>query len=327
MPRKPSNRRFMLTFNNPTEHGYTHDRIREILDEFSGVRYWCMCDEVGAENGTPHTHLYVVFQNSVMFETIHKRFYGVRIDNSKGNNQQCRDYVRKEGKWVDDPKKDTNLADTFEEWGELPPDRSRQETQSERIMQMVRDGKSNADILAEIPTAFSKLHYIEQARQTLLHDKYKNTWRDLAVTYLWGIAGAGKTRSVMDNYGYSNVYQVTNYEHPFDGYDGQKVIIFEEFRSSLKIEDMLKYLDGYPLSLPCRYADKVACYTTVYIISNIPMEQQYPNVQVNSPETWAALSGVYIPWFLWTTILLRCPMTRILTRTVSSEKRRCSNGV
>ena len=43
-------------------------------------------------------------------------------------------------------------------------------------------------------------------------------------------------------YGYSNVYQVTNYEHPFDGYQGQNVIIFEEFRSSLKIDDMLKFL-------------------------------------------------------------------------------------
>jgi hypothetical protein len=92
----------------------------------------------------------------------------------------------------------------------------------------------------------------------------------------------------MDKYGYSNVYQVTNYDHPFDGYKGQDIIIFEEFRSSLKIDDMLKYLDCYPLMLPCRYADKVACYTTVFLISNIPLEQQYPNVQLDNPETWAA---------------------------------------
>lgn len=155
-------------------------------------------------------------------------------------------------------------------------------------MQMVRDGKSNAEILEEIPTAFSKLHFIEQARQTLIQDKYKDTWRSLNVTYLWGDTGAGKTRSVMETYGYSKVYQVTNYDHPFDSYIGQDVIIFEEFRSSLRIDDMLKYLDGYPLMLPCRYADKVACYTKVFIISNISLEQQYPNVQVDNPETWAA---------------------------------------
>ena len=246
-----------------------------------------MCDEIG-EQGTPNTHVYVVFNSSVMFDTLHKRFYGVHIEQANGKHSENRDYVRKDGKWLDDAKHETNLADTFEEWGVLPPDRSRQETQSEKIMQMVIAGKSNAEILAELPTAYNKLQHIEQARQTLLQDQFKNAWRKLNVTYLWGDTGAGKTRSVMEAFGYSNVYQVTNYNHPFDGYKGQDVIIFEEFRSSLRIDDMLKYLDGYPLMLPCRYADKVACYTKVFLISNISLEQQFPNIQLSNPETWAA---------------------------------------
>lgn len=92
----------------------------------------------------------------------------------------------------------------------------------------------------------------------------------------------------MERYGYENVYRVTNYQHPFDSYAGQDVILFDEFRSSLPISDMLKYLDGYPVMLPCRYADKAACFREVYLVSNIPMEAQYPNVQVDEPETWQA---------------------------------------
>ena len=42
---------------------------------------------------------------------------------------------------------------------------------------------------------------------------------------------------------------------------------FDEFRSSLLIGDMLDYLDCYPLALPARYANRQACYETVYIIS------------------------------------------------------------
>ena len=38
---------------------------------------------------------------------------------------------------------------------------------------------------------------------------------------------------------------------------------------------MLNYLDGYPLELPCRYANKYACYTKVFLISNIPLTDQY----------------------------------------------------
>lgn len=288
MPRTESSRKYLLTINNPIDHGFTHDRIRAILNEFSSLRYWCMCDEIG-EQGTPHTHVYVVFSNSVMFDSMHKKFYGVHIDKANGSNRENRDYVRKEGKWADDAKHETNKPETFEEWGELPPVRTKSETQAELIMQMVKDGKTNAEILDAIPTAYSKMAYIEQARQTLLEDRYKDAWRNLEVTYIWGESGAGKTRSVMEQYGYSNVFRITNYDnHPFDGYKGQDVIVFEEFRSGIKIQDMLNYLDGYPMMLPCRYADRVACFTKVFLISNIPLESQYPNVQMDNPETWAA---------------------------------------
>lgn len=287
MPRTSGSRKFQLTINNPAVHGYTHNRIRAILSDFPGALYWCMSDEIG-EQGTPHTHVYVVFKNSTMFDTLHGKFYGAHIEQAKGSNQENRDYVRKEGKWLDDAKHETNLADTFEEWGELPPDRTRSETQADRIVQMIRDGKTNAEILDEYPTAYNKIAHIEQTRQTLLAERYKDEWRQLDVTYLWGNTAAGKTRSVMEKYGYSQVYRVTDYAHPFDSYKGQDVIVFEEFRSSLVIGDMLNFLDGYPVELPCRYANKVACYTKVYIISNISLEQQYPNVQMENPETWAA---------------------------------------
>lgn len=287
MPRKPSSHKFQLTINNPTKHGYDHSRIKSILAEFSGAVYWCMCDEIG-EQGTPHTHVYLVCKNSVMFDTLHKRFFGAHIEAAKGTHQENRDYIRKEGKWMEDAKHETNLADTFEEWGEMPPDRSKRETQSEQIMQMVHAGKSNAEILTEIPGAFSKLNYIEQARQTLLEDRYRNEWRNLEVNYIWGQTRSGKTRSVMDTYGYANVYRVTDYAHPFDSYKGQDVILFDEFRSSLPLASMLTYLEGYPIMLPCRYANKVACFTKVFLISNIPLNQQYPNVQREEPESWNA---------------------------------------
>ena len=84
------------------------------------------------------------------------------------------------------------------------------------------------------------------------------------------------------------MYRVTDYDHPFDSYKGQDVIVFEEFRSSLKIQDMLNYLDGYPCELPCRYNNKLACFTKVYIITNISFNQQYINIQAESKETWTA---------------------------------------
>ena len=51
---------------------------------------------------------------------------------------------------------------------------------------------------------------------------------------------------------------------------------------------MLKYLEGYPLMLPSRYNNKVACYTKVYIITNWALSEQYKNIQTQHPSTWEA---------------------------------------
>ena len=288
MARTKASRKYQLTLNNPDKHDWSHEYIKNALETYSSLVYWCMCDEIG-EEGTPHTHVFVVFKNAVEFTTLQKSFYGVHMEPSKGSNQENRDYIRKEGKWAEDKKKETNIAHTFEEYGELPLDRAEGIKETEAIYEMVKGSASNCEIMEAYPNAMNKLDKIERARQALLEERYRKEFRILEVTYLWGDAGVGKTRAVMEKYGYENVYKVTNYQHPFDEYRGQDVMLFDEFRSSLTISEMLNYLDGYPLALPCRYANKQACYTKVYIVSNIPLKQQYPNIQESEPKTWEAL--------------------------------------
>ena len=41
---------------------------------------------------------------------------------------------------------------------------------------------------------------IDRVRNDLLSDKYKKTWRNLEVHYIFGKTGQGKTRYVMDLY-------------------------------------------------------------------------------------------------------------------------------
>lgn len=286
MPRSKAYRKFQLTFNNPQEHGFDHETVRNILQDISGILYWCMCDEEGS---TYHTHLYVAFENAKEFSMMQRRFYGAHIEAAKGTHRENRDYIRKEGKWRDSIKSETNKPETFEESGELPEESDRRAKQTEAIFALVESGASNAEIMRECPSAMLHLPRIEQARQTLLEETYRKEFRKLTVEYIWGETGVGKTRKVMEKHGYENVCRVTNYAHPFDSYTGQDVIVFDEFRSSLPLSDMLCYLDGYPLMLPCRYADRVACYTKVYILSNIPLDKQYPNVQLEEPASFDAL--------------------------------------
>ena len=114
----------------------------------------------------------------------------------------------------------------------------------------------------------------------------------LEVTYIFGAAGTGKTSGIYQKHDPRDVCRVTNYRVgkgiSFDHYHGQDVLVFEEFHSQIPIEDMLNYLDIYPLYLPARYTDRTACYTKVYLTSNIPLAEQYPEIQRKQPETWKA---------------------------------------
>lgn len=287
MARDEAYRKYQLTINNPIEKGFSHESLKNIIGTFKGCIYWCMSDEIGAQE-TPHTHVYIAFKNAVEFKSIQERFYGAHIEKARGTHRENRDYIRKEGKWLADVKHGTRIEGTFEESGDLPEEVSAQQKQSEHVLEMIKTGATDIDIINEHPSQMNHIKNIDATRQMLLEDEYKSTFRELNVFYIWGKSGVGKTRSVMEQYGYENVFRITDYKHPFDSYKGQSVILFDEFRSSLPITDMLNYLDGYPLELPCRYSNKIACFTKVYLISNIPLDKQYPNVQTEEPETFNA---------------------------------------
>lgn len=280
-------RKYLLTFNNPQEHGFTHEKINDIMISLKW-EYYCMCDEIG-ESGTMHIHLFFYCENAVSFGRVKKLFPTAHIDTSLGSASENRDYIRKEGKYLNSEKKETNIPETFEEYGKIPQEKSeKNKSISAEVFEMIENGFSDAEIIKAYPSYFTKINQIDTARQTLLSDKYKKEFRDLTVTYIWGDSRAGKTRYVLEKYGYDKVYKISNYEHPFDNYKGESVILFDEFRSGIPMTDMLQYLDGYPCRLSARYSDKTACYTEVYLVSNIPLDKQYPNKQIEESETYNA---------------------------------------
>ncbi len=81
-----------------------------------------MCDEIGNEGHTQHTHVFICFSSSVRVSSIKKQFKTAHIDVAKGTIQQNIDYIRKQGKWKDTEKADTSVPNTYEEIGERPPE-------------------------------------------------------------------------------------------------------------------------------------------------------------------------------------------------------------
>lgn len=277
---------WMMTLNNPLDSGFDHTAIKKTLVEnFPTVDYFAMVDEQGS---TFHTHVFSHFTSRVRFSKIKKYFPTAHIDAVKGTASECITYLKKDGKWLDDAsKQEQKIEGSFEEWGKVPPDKGRKSLTE--LYELVKAGYNNAEIIAENQDYILMLDKIDLLRTTLLTEKYKNHRRlNLKVIYSSGDTGKGKSRDILDKHGDANVYRVTEYKHPFDGYACQSVISFEEYRSQFMISDILNYCDIYPIQLPARYANKYMCADTIYITSNWPLEEQYRGVQVDSPDTWKA---------------------------------------
>lgn len=238
-------RRYQLTINNPQEHGYDHNVIKAALEKGAKLLYWCMADEVGQEE-TYHIHLFLVYENPVMFTTLKNKFPTAHIEVPQwGKNSENYAYIRKEGakynkdanghyKYTDSKGKvheGINYSDTFEESGSLPPDSKQGDRNDLRTLYaLIASGADNAQILGEHPEYLRDISHIDRTRQTILEEKYRNVFRQMTVTYIFGPTGTGKTRSVKEGCGYSNCYAVSDYHHPFDGYRGQKVMLFDVYQ-------------------------------------------------------------------------------------------------
>lgn len=270
-------RRYALTLNNPTEE--EKQCILNLALKPEVVKRAIFSEEV-ADSGTPHIQGYVNLKNTKSLKAIKKYLGSDRwhVERAIGTCWENWQYC----------SKDLDGAEPFLRLGDSPKEEG-DPSDWERILEMVENGASMMEIIRRFPgqaircqSAISKLMAqidLEQAE-----------WRDVEVSYLWGKTGSGKTSMIYKAHGYQDVYRATNKKNPWDMYTGQPVVVFEEFRNSYDIADMLNWLDGHPITLPARYADRIAQFTTVYIVSNWELEEQYSNLQVRSPETWKAFN-------------------------------------
>jgi hypothetical protein len=68
-------RKYSITLNNPLVMipPMTHEQIKQEIGKLGSVVYWCMADEIGLEEKTPHTHIYLYSDSPIRFSTIKNR--------------------------------------------------------------------------------------------------------------------------------------------------------------------------------------------------------------------------------------------------------------
>lgn len=120
--------------------------------------------------------------------------------------------------------------------------------------------------------------------KSLIDKKKGLNWRNVDVKVLYGQAGTGKTSYVMKKHGYENVFTLDSKwsSTSFWGdYDGEDVLLIDDFNGWIQYSYLLRVLDGHPLQLNIKGGSTYARWTKVYITSNAMGHQWYKNISKN----------------------------------------------
>ena len=276
---------FFLTINNPSDYGYDHDKIIEIIhSKFKNRVYFCMCDEQGS---TYHIHIYILLNKKKRWSSVQNAFKHAHIETeTNGSPQQCRAYIRKDGEKYAN-KAETNFPDTFYEEGEIPDFfvSSDKVEMLQQIEEMIHSGMRPEEIL-EKSIIFRQ--YETTIRKHYFAKRFNETppLRDISVIWHLGSSGCGKSYSYVklcEEYGADNIFYASDFANNcsalLDNYEGQQYLFIDEVKpDSFKYGYLLQLLQGYRTPIHARYSNVYSLWIQIDITSIYTPEDIYENI-------------------------------------------------
>jgi len=226
------------------------------------VRYLVAGHEVGQE-GTPHLQGYLETDSPVRMSAV-KKLPGMgraHLEKRMGTRDQARDYCIKDGE--------------FWEIGDWAAGGQGARTDLQALMKAIKDNPT--DTIGHMegdPLTYSKHQRFVEKYTAVLERESTKEFRKVEVDVLWGDAGSGKTKKAFEED--PNVFTVnTDETFPFDGYNGEKTILLDDFYGGIKYHNLLRILDGHQMRVNVKGGSRYARWTKVFITSNVGENEWY----------------------------------------------------
>lgn len=267
------------------EHHHVQPELSEKLLNaiFSGHDWsWVGQLEKGEKTGKEHYQIFLIAPNSIRLGTIRNALKEqgihagyIRKKYEKSSRADCTHYVTKKNTRVDGPYGPYGDADF-----DAAPEQGRRRDLEALYQAITVDGKTPDEVLLDDRLAIlaqGKLDWLDRTYAAYQRSRYGDAVaRDVVVHYLYGKPGVGKSYTILNRYARRDVCYVTDYDHPMDGYKGQKVLIFDEFKGQIPLQTMNAYLDKYFCDVSRRYSNGISAWTEVWVISNFEIDNLYP---------------------------------------------------
>ena len=258
IPRSFRARAFQFTLNQVEKY----DQLKRLLTSLKTLSYLISCREIAPKTGHEHIHIYAHFSQTY---TLSKKILaiGAHIELCKGSPKQNVDYIKKDGKIID-------------EIGEIPHQgmhsvRELREANIDdvdphlyRIKQQIDEEKHNED------TFFSMLDEIER-------DELKAP----EIIYITGGSGRGKTytayKTAMSKFEKKDIGKLTLNNDFVDITNKKaKCYVIEEFRpSQMKASNFLQLTDKYGYRCNIKGGFCTLRPECIIICSILPVEDIY----------------------------------------------------
>jgi hypothetical protein len=248
MPRPNPKHRYCFTINNYNE---TDIELCKALR----YDYLLLGFEVG-DKGTPHIQGYVELRFKQRLKALSKLLPRAHIESCKGTQAHNIHYCKKGGDFVEfgTPRKQGSRTDL---------DRSRYMASTDGMRSVVQSCS-----LQEIQVAEKFLTYCEPKRNHYT-----------TVVWIWGPSGIGKSSYIREAVRDKDVYWKSADNKWWQGYDGHKVVVMDDFRASwCTFNKLLEILDNYPCTVENKGGSRQLLAERIYVSSIHPPELIYPDM-------------------------------------------------
>lgn len=222
------------------------------------------------DTGRLHWQFYVKFKNS------NRPKGAATLCGCEGAHMEPRKFNKKSGSMENyGLKSESSIEGTQFTYGNYENNQG-ERTDLKSVGRAILDGKELKEVAEMAPDVYIK--YEKGLKSLQLVHLPERKW-EMDVRIYWGAAGAGKTRSVYEEF--KSVYPKPDNKW-WDGYTGQECVLIDDFNPNdgwITFKNLLKLLDRYPLLVEYKGGTCNFCSKTIIFTCN------------DDPKTWWSHMG------------------------------------
>lgn len=260
-----------FTWNNPPAQYQNAATWSTHLQRYADkIQYLVAQLEIG-ESGTPHWQGYIEFLTRTKLATLKRMIPSAHWEKRRGTRIQARAYCQK------DETRVGNEQIEMGRWIEEEQDRRGNQIKYREMINMIKEGKKDLEIADAFPALYLRHHSaIDKLR--LACTKARDWVMEVIV--LIGPTGTGKTHTAVHENGGIDKCYIKEAGPWWDAYDGQEVVVLDEFAGWIPFTELLRLCDRYPHKVPVKGGFRQFTSRKIFITSNHAISSWYHSERV-----------------------------------------------